>query len=71
MAFGWGRRVCAGQALAEQSIWISISRLLWAFRMSKAVDVNGDEIAIDIFDYTYVALLVRVKWVYRLLMGLQ
>jgi cytochrome P450 len=52
MAFGWGRRVCAGQALAEQGTFISIARLLWAFKIEKATDKNGEEIPVDIFDYT-------------------
>lgn len=30
MTFGWGRRVCSGQALAEQGVWITVARLLWA-----------------------------------------
>ncbi|CZR68062.1 probable cytochrome P450 CYP2 subfamily [Phialocephala subalpina] len=52
MTFGWGRRVCAGQALAEQGTFISIARMLWAFKIRKALDKSGKEIPVDIFDYT-------------------
>ncbi|RFU30710.1 hypothetical protein B7463_g5630, partial [Scytalidium lignicola] len=52
MTFGWGRRVCVGQALAEQEVFISIARMLWAFKIQKALDENGKEIPVDIFDYT-------------------
>lgn len=52
MTFGWGRRVCAGQALAEQGTFISIARLLWAFKIQKALDADGNGIPVDIFDYT-------------------
>ena len=53
MTFGWGRRVCVGQALAEQGTWISIARLLWAFKFEKAIDpMTGQELPVDIFDYT-------------------
>jgi len=53
MTFGWGRRVCSGQALAEQGTWISVARLLWAFDISKARDSqSGKEIEVDIFAYT-------------------
>ncbi|KAK0126722.1 hypothetical protein ONS95_008303 [Cadophora gregata] len=52
MTFGWGRRVCAGQALAEQGTFISVARLLWAFNIQKAVDEAGNDIPVDIFDYT-------------------
>ncbi|KAG4422156.1 hypothetical protein IFR04_004662 [Cadophora malorum] len=52
MTFGWGRRVCSGQGLAEQGTFMTISRLLWAFNIRKARDSAGKEIPVDIFDYT-------------------
>ena len=52
MTFGWGRRVCSGQALAEQGTWITVARVLWGFKISKAKDENGVEIPVDIFAYT-------------------
>ncbi|KAJ2894787.1 uncharacterized protein MKZ38_007216 [Zalerion maritima] len=53
MTFGWGRRVCSGQALAEQGTWITIARLLWAFDIRKKKDPKtGKEIDVDIFAYT-------------------
>ncbi|KAL4886712.1 cytochrome P450 [Aspergillus karnatakaensis] len=45
MTFGWGRRVCSGQGLAEQGTFITIARLLWGFRIEKTEEV-------DIFDYS-------------------
>lgn len=53
MTFGWGRRSCAGQALAEQGTHLSVARLLWAYKVLPAIDeVTGMEIPVDIFDYT-------------------
>jgi cytochrome P450 len=53
MTFGWGRRVCSGQALAEQGTWITIARLLWGFDIGKARDPQtGKEIDVDIFAFT-------------------
>ncbi len=52
MTFGWGRRVCSGQALAEQGVWITVTRLLWAFTIRKARDASGNEIPVDIFAFT-------------------
>lgn len=39
-AFGWGRRQCSGQPLAEQGLFITISRVLWAFYMQPGLDGN-------------------------------
>lgn len=30
-AFGAGRRFCPGVVMAEQELWLAISRILWAF----------------------------------------
>ncbi|KAK3075832.1 hypothetical protein LTR53_000534 [Teratosphaeriaceae sp. CCFEE 6253] len=52
MTFGWGRRVCSGQGLAEQGTFITVARLLWAFNIQKALNEKGEEIPVDIFAYT-------------------
>jgi cytochrome P450 len=51
-AYGWGRRVCVGQWLANNSVFINIARLLWGFDIGHAKDDKGDEIPVDIFAYT-------------------
>jgi hypothetical protein len=45
--FGAGRRVCQGMHIADRSLFLSISRLLWAFRFDKEVDELGNEITPD------------------------
>jgi len=53
MTFGWGRRVCSGQALAEQGTWITVARLLWGFDIRKYTDpTTGKEEEVDIFAFT-------------------
>ena len=52
MTFGWGRRVCSGQALAEQGTWITIARLLWGFRIEKMRRTDGSVVEVDIHNYT-------------------
>jgi cytochrome P450 len=37
-AFGWGRRQCSGQPLAQQGLLISVARLLWAFDIRPGLD---------------------------------
>ncbi|KAF4503330.1 O-methylsterigmatocystin oxidoreductase [Fusarium agapanthi] len=43
-SFGFGRRVCPGRFLADESLFISISRLLATFEIKKTVDGRGNEI---------------------------
>ncbi|KAG7442660.1 cytochrome P450 [Guyanagaster necrorhizus] len=40
-AFGFGRRICPGQEVAEASIWMNIASILAVFDVTKAVDDNG------------------------------
>lgn len=42
--FGTGRRVCPGMNIADRSLFLAISRLLWAFHFDRAVDDSGQEI---------------------------
>ena len=52
-SFGWGRRVCPGQIVAEQGLFITISRILWAFKISPSIDPkSGQEIPVDIEAFT-------------------
>ncbi|KAJ7278231.1 cytochrome P450 [Mycena rebaudengoi] len=41
VAFGFGRRVCTGQYLGENSVWISIASILASCTITNAVDENG------------------------------
>ena len=36
--FGAGRRICPGMWVAEREIWLTVSRMLWAFNMEAAPD---------------------------------
>lgn len=46
-SFGWGRRICPGAGLAENSLFIALARLLWTFDI---LPIPGREY--DIFAYT-------------------
>lgn len=43
-AFGFGRRICPGRFLADESVFITISRLLATCNIKKGVDEQGREI---------------------------
>ncbi|RYC55799.1 hypothetical protein CHU98_g10416 [Xylaria longipes] len=36
--FGAGRRICPGMWVAEREIWLTVSRMLWAFEMEASPD---------------------------------
>ncbi|KAJ6474299.1 cytochrome P450 [Mycena sanguinolenta] len=36
--FGAGRRICPGMIVAEREIWLTIARMLWAFKMEALPD---------------------------------
>ena len=46
--FGAGRRVCQGMHIAERSLFLGISRMLWAFNFERVRDERGHEITPDI-----------------------
>ncbi|KAL0567928.1 hypothetical protein V5O48_014070 [Marasmius crinis-equi] len=58
IVFGFGRRVCPGQHVAEASIWIQMALMLACFDIEKAVDEQGrvvePEIAFTTGQITYV-----------------
>ncbi|KAJ7326292.1 cytochrome P450, partial [Mycena albidolilacea] len=43
LVFGYGRRVCPGAALAEDTLFLAISTILAAFTIFKALDGEGKE----------------------------
>ena len=45
--FGFGRRSCPGQIMGRNSLFIVVSRLLWAYQFSHASQTNGKDYGID------------------------
>ncbi|KAF8509759.1 cytochrome P450 [Hysterangium stoloniferum] len=45
-AFGFGRRICPGRYMADNSVFIAIASILKAFSISPAEDINGNPIPI-------------------------
>lgn len=50
--FGAGRRLCQGMHIGERSLFLGMSRLLWAFKFEKATGADGKEIVPDAEDLT-------------------
>lgn len=51
-SFGWGRRICPGAGLAQNSLFIALARLLWTFEFTPTRDENGVPSKYDTFAYT-------------------
>ncbi|KAF5234466.1 hypothetical protein FANTH_12124 [Fusarium anthophilum] len=47
-AYGFGRRICSGMQLAERSLFITFSKVLWAFDISAATDDHGHSIPMNL-----------------------
>ncbi|OAL31259.1 hypothetical protein AYO20_08314 [Fonsecaea nubica] len=45
--FGAGRRICPGMHVAERSLFLGISRILWAFNVAPVVDADGNKLLPD------------------------
>jgi cytochrome P450 len=48
VTFGFGRRYCVGKDLANNSLFIDISRMLWAANFERVRDKNGKEVPLDL-----------------------
>lgn len=46
IAFGYGRRSCAGRFFADASVYITVAQMLAVFSISKAKDVHGNTIPV-------------------------
>ncbi|KAK5998055.1 Cytochrome P450 monooxygenase CLM2 [Cladobotryum mycophilum] len=51
-AFGYGRRRCPGRHLADDNLFLTITMMLFAFNMRKAVDEQGMEIEPEVQEKT-------------------
>ncbi|KPM40123.1 hypothetical protein AK830_g6429 [Neonectria ditissima] len=51
--FGAGRRICPGMHLAENSLFITLAKILWAFKIEPPVDGQGNEMPVDLTDAAY------------------
>jgi cytochrome P450 len=47
VGFGYGRRICPGRHVARNSLWIAVSRLLWAFDVRPEMTAAGQPVAVD------------------------
>ncbi|ORY88519.1 putative O-methylsterigmatocystin oxidoreductase [Leucosporidium creatinivorum] len=51
-AYGFGRRICPGMHIADRSLFIVFTRLLWSLNLSHAKDASGADIPVDVNAYS-------------------
>jgi cytochrome P450 len=64
-SFGAGRRICSGMHLAENSMFIVLAKLLWAFEILPSIDGAKVDTSDDAFDpegSTTMAKVYSVRW---------
>lgn len=52
-SFGAGRRICPGMHLAENSLYITLAKIIWAFEIRAPIGSNGIEKVVDVSDSAY------------------
>lgn len=50
--FGFGRRICPGQEVAEAELLVACAALAWAFRLEKKRLPCGPEVPVNDYDFT-------------------
>jgi len=50
--FGFGRRICPGRHLADDSLWIAMATILSALSILKAVGKDGNDVVPDVTSVT-------------------
>ncbi|KAI0700085.1 cytochrome P450 [Cytidiella melzeri] len=48
IAFGFGRRICPGLDLAENTLWITVASIFYAFKITSELDAQGKPVPIDL-----------------------
>lgn len=64
--FGAGRRICPGMHLAENSVFITIAKILWAFEVRPALGPDGKEEVLDNTDNAFEEGTIVVPKPFRL-----
>jgi cytochrome P450 len=59
--FGFGRRICPGQNIAERNLYILTARIAWATNIGKAKDRDGKPVDPPLYDYT-AGFNAQPKW---------
>ena len=48
VSYGFGRRLCPGRHMADNSLFIDIAMMLWATRIERKTDLSGRPLPLDV-----------------------
>lgn len=48
VSYGFGRRICVGRNVANNSLFINIAVLLWTVNIERQTDANGNLVPLDV-----------------------
>jgi cytochrome P450 len=57
-SFGFGRRICVGKHLANNSLFIHTARILWTANLECVKDENGQDVLPDMNGFTDTGLVM-------------
>jgi hypothetical protein len=60
VSYGFGRRVCLGRHVSDNSIFINIALMLWASKIERKKDASGQLIPVDVDGFVDQGLVVLV-----------
>ncbi|KAH0835783.1 cytochrome P450 [Lanmaoa asiatica] len=60
-AYGFGRRICVGRHVANNSLFIDIAMVLWAMNIERTTDAQGKPLPIDVNGCVEDGLVVYVQ----------
>ena len=63
-SYGFGRRICVGKHLANESLFISIATALWAANFERVRDEDGKEVPIDTETFVDTGMVLYVNHPY-------
>lgn len=59
VSYGFGRRVCVGRHVSDNSLFINIATMLWASKIERKRDASGQLIPLDVDGFVDEGLVVR------------
>ncbi|KAF8505426.1 cytochrome P450 [Russula emetica] len=59
VSYGFGRRVCVGRHVADNSLFINIAVMLWASKIERKRDASGQSVPLDVDGFTDEGLIAR------------